>query len=109
MANQMLKRKHTACLSKDSAGNYVQDKASIILFLTIPVRSTSEALAVGLDYFVPSRKGQFSVFIDVLKQARSNDTQDSSFFLLEQLLGYFSDVGTLYRLLTVRHPGLLAQ
>ena len=66
----------------------------------------SEALAVGLDYFVPSRKGQFEIFIDVLKQTTSDEVKTSSQFLLDQLLDYFSSVGTLYRLLRVppTHP-----
>lgn len=61
----------------------------------------SEALAIGLDYFVPSRKGQFSIFIDVLKQTTSDEAKTSSLSLLDQLLDYFSNVGTLYRLLMV--------
>jgi hypothetical protein len=59
-------------------------------------------LAVGLDYFVPSRKGQFEIFIDVLKQTTSDEVKTSSQFLLDQLLEYFSGVDTLYRLLQVR-------
>lgn len=64
----------------------------------------SEALASGLDYFVPSYTEQFALLIDLLAQIIGNEAKASGEFLLDQLLSHFSNMGTLYRLLDVGMP-----